>query len=197
MTDGIRTLGACLRIVAITLAACVVAYTAVVLGIARALVPESANGSLITNANGEVVGSRLIAQAFDEPAYFWPRPSAVGYDGSASGGSNLSPTSERLTERARALAARYGATPENALPPELATASGSGLDPHISESAARYQLPRIVAARGLPEDDVEALIERCAFAPGGYLTSGRLVNVLELNLALDSLAVAEAGSGGS
>lgn len=175
-----------LRISAVTIVVCVVAYTALVLGVAQALTPDTANGSLITDANGTVVGSRMIAQQFERPGYFWSRPSAVDYNGSGAGGSNLSPTSAHLTERAEALIAQYGATTDAPLPPELATASGGGLDPHISEHAARYQLPRVARARGLPSDQVGDLIDELAFAPGGPLARGRLLNVLELNIALDA-----------
>lgn len=177
---------ASLRISVATIAVCVVAYTAVILGLAQGFTPDTANGSLITDESGTVVGSRLIAQAFERPEYFWPRPSAVDYNGAGAGGSNKSPTSDDLTERAEELIGRYGATPAAPLPPELAAASGAGLDPHISEHAARYQAPRVAGARGLPVADVEALIAELAFAPGGRIAPGRLLNVLELNLALDS-----------
>ena len=156
-------------------------------GVGRVVAPDTAQGSLITAADGTVVGSRLIAQKFTEPRYFWPRPSAVDYNGAGAGGSNKSPTSPDLTDRATEIVAQYGATAANPLPPELAAASGGGLDPHITEHAALYQAPRVAAARGLPLADVEALIRAQAFAPGGFLTPDRLVNVLELNLALDQL----------
>jgi K+-transporting ATPase ATPase C chain len=177
-----------LRILVATIAVCVVGYVAVILGVAQLLTPGTANGSLVETPDGRVVGSRLIAQGFTEPGYFWPRPSAVDYNADDAGGSNKSPTSADLTARADSLVARYGATPANPVPPELVAASGSGLDPHISVEAARYQAPRVAAARGLPLSRVDALIEAHAFAPGRLLTSGRIVNVLELNLALDSVA---------
>jgi len=176
-----------LRVTAATIVICVVGYAGAILGVAQVLTPDTANGSLIARADGTVVGSRLIAQKFEDPAYFWPRPSAVDYDAAGAGGSNKSPTSEALAERAEALIARYGATPANPLPPELATASGGGLDPHVSRRAAEYQAPRVAAARGLSEADVVALVRTHAFAPGGPLTPDRVVNVLELNLALDDL----------
>jgi len=178
---------ASLRVAAATIAVCVVAYSAVILGVAQLIAPGSANGSLITAADGTVVGSRLIAQKFSAPGTFWPRPSAVDYNGAGAGGSNKSPTSADLTRRAEELIARYRATPESPLPPELAAASGSGLDPHISEHAARFQAERVARARGLPRAQVEALIRKQAFAPGGTLTRDRLVSVLELNLALNRL----------
>jgi K+-transporting ATPase ATPase C chain len=176
---------ASLRIVVATLLVCVAGYTGAILGIAQLVTPDTAQGSLIARVDGTLAGSRLIAQEFKEPRYFWPRPSAAGWNASAAAGSNKSPTSADLTARATDLIARYGATAERPLPAELAAASGGGLDPHISEHAARYQAERVAAARGVPRPRVEALIAEHAFAPGGFLTSGRIVNVLELNLALD------------
>jgi K+-transporting ATPase ATPase C chain len=178
---------ASIRLSVATIAVCVVGYAAVILGLAQAVTPGTANGSLITGPDG-LVGSRLIAQKFTEPGYFWPRPSAVDYNGAGAGGSNKSPTSPDLTTRAQGLIDQYGATPEHPVPPELVAASGGGLDPHISEHAARYQVARVAAARGVPASRIEELIQAEAFAPGGPLTGERIVNVLLLNLALDSLA---------
>ena len=161
-------------------------------GIGRAVTPYTAQGSLVTAPDGTVVGSRLIAQNFTQPGYFWPRPSAVDYNGAGAGGSNKSPTSEDAHRAGASKSlARYGATPENPLPAELAAASGGGLDPHISERAALYQAPRVAEARGLPLPEVEALIREHRFAPGGFLTPDRLVNVLELNLALDQMGATQ------
>jgi K+-transporting ATPase ATPase C chain len=183
-----KSLIASIRITGVTIAVCVVGYAAVILAIAQLLTPDTANGWLVTAADGSIVGSRQIAQDFTDPGHFWPRPSAVGYNGAGAGGSNKSPTSADLTTRAEELVARYGATPSNPLPPELAAASGGGLDPHISERAALYQAPRVAEARGVPQPQVEELVQSRAFAPGGPLTPDRVVNVLELNLALDGLA---------
>jgi K+-transporting ATPase ATPase C chain len=183
-----QSLIASIRLVVATLLVCVVGYTAVIWGVGRILVPDAAQGSLVTAEDGTVVGSRLIAQKFTQPRYFWPRPSAVDYNAAGAGGSNKSPTSSDLTDRAREIVAQYGATAENPLPPELAAASGGGLDPHISERAARYQVARVAAARGVPKTDVEAVLATHVFAPGAALTPDRLVNVLELNLALDRAA---------
>jgi K+-transporting ATPase ATPase C chain len=178
-----------LRIAIVFMLVCVVLYAALILGIAQLFTPHTANGSLITlpGADGSVLGSELIAQKFERPEYFWPRPSAVDYNGAGAGGSNKSPTSPDLTKRAEEIIAKYSATtaPGNPLPPELAAASGGGLDPHITERAAMYQAPRIAAARGLTQSQIEAIISEHAFAPGGFLTPDRIVNVLELNLALD------------
>jgi K+-transporting ATPase ATPase C chain len=170
---------------------CVVGYAAVIWGVGRVITPETAQGSLIATTDGTIVGSRLIAQKFTEPHYFWPRPSAAGadgYDARSAAGSNKSPTSTDLTDRAAAIVEQYGATPENPLPPELAAASGGGLDPHISEHAALYQASRVAEARGLPPAEVEKLIGERTFSPGVFFTPDRLVSVLELNLALDALA---------
>ena len=183
-----------IRIVVATMLICVVGYSAVIWGVGQIFMPYTAQGSLITAADGKVIGSRLIAQNFTQPRYFWPRPSAAGkdgYDATSAAGSNKSPTSEDLTKRAKELIARYGATAANPLPAELAAASGGGLDPHISEHAALYQAPRVAQARGLPQAQVEAVIRQQVFAPGGFLTPDRLVNVLELNLALDRLVAAK------
>lgn len=181
---------ASLRVAAATMLICVFAYVIVVFGLAQVFAPASASGSMIANADGQVIGSRLIAQKFTEPRYFWPRPSAVDYNGAGAGGSNKSPTSTDLTDRATETVAAYGATAENPLPADLAAASGGGLDPHITEHAALYQVPRIAEARGIATADVEALVARYSFAPGGILTPDRLVNVLELNLALDQVTPA-------
>jgi potassium-transporting ATPase KdpC subunit len=177
---------ASIRLVAATMLICVVGYPLAILAIAQ-LSPTTAAGSLITAADGQVVGSRLIGQAFTEPGYFWPRPSAAGdgYNASSAAGSNTSPTSPDLGARAQELVALYGATPERPLPADLAAASGGGLDPHISEQAALYQAQRVADARGVTLDEIRPLIEAHAFAPGGFLPPGRIVNVLELNLALD------------
>jgi potassium-transporting ATPase KdpC subunit len=184
------TILASVRLILATMLICVGGYATLIWGIAFLLTPDTAQGSLITAEDGKVIGSRLIAQKFTEPRYFWPRPSAVDYNAAAAGGSNKSPTSPDLTQRAEEIVPQYGATPENPLPPELAAASGAGLDPHISEHAALYQARRVAEARGLPLHQVETIIREQAFAPGGFLTPDRLVNVLELNLALDKLAAA-------
>jgi K+-transporting ATPase ATPase C chain len=182
---------ASIRLVVATMLICVAGYATVIWGIGQILTPSTAQGSLIMAADGKIIGSRLIAQKFTKPEYFWPRPSAVDYNAAAAAGSNKSPTSPDLTKRAEEIIPQYGATAENPLPPELAAASGAGLDPHISEHAALYQAKRVAEARGLPLSEVETLIKDQAFAPGGFLAPDRLVNVLELNLALDKLRAAQ------
>jgi K+-transporting ATPase ATPase C chain len=182
-----QSLIASLRLVIATMLICVVGYTAVILAIGQVLTPDTANGSLITRADGTIVGSRLIAQKFEKPGYFWSRPSAPDYNASGAAGSNKSPTSEDLTKRATELVAKYGATKDRPLPADLAAASGGGLDPHITERGALYQVERVATARGLPQAQVEALVKKHSVAPGSFLTPDRVVNVLELNLALDEL----------
>jgi K+-transporting ATPase ATPase C chain len=167
-----------------------VAYPLLVTGIAQAAFPEKANGSLIMK-DGKVVGSKLIGQPFEDPKHFWGRLSATtpaAYNAGASTGSNLGPTNEALTKAAQArIDALRAADPGNQapIPVDLVTASGSGLDPHISPAAAAYQLPRVARARGMSEDAVRALVaantEDRSF---GVLGEPR-VNVLLLNLALD------------
>ncbi len=176
-----------LRITVASMAICVGGYCAAVWAIGQAVTPDTAEASIITTVDGTIVGSRQVAQAFTKPQYFWPRPSAVDYNGAGAGGSNKSPTSPDLTERAAESVAAYGATAENPLPAELAAASGAGLDPHITERAARYQAARIAQARNVPVDQIDKLIEQKAFSPGGLFTPDRLVNVLEMNLALDGI----------
>ncbi|MCD7107558.1 potassium-transporting ATPase subunit C [Rhizobium sp. DKSPLA3] len=183
-----ETLLSSLRITVATMVICVGGYTGVVWAVGQAAAPDLADGSLITAPDGTIIGSRQVAQAFTQPRYFWSRPSAVDYNAAGAGGSNKSPTSTDLTDRAKETVAAYGATPENPLPAELAAASGAGLDPHITERAARYQAERIARARQLPVDRINQLIDRSAFSPGGVLTPDRLVNVLEMNLALDNAA---------
>ncbi|HEY4273441.1 MAG TPA: potassium-transporting ATPase subunit C [Candidatus Udaeobacter sp.] len=183
-----KSLIASIRLVIATMLICVAGYTALILGLARLVTPDTAEGSLIKSAGGKIIGSHLIAQKFTQPRYFWPRPSAAGkdgYDASSASGSNKSPTSSDLTERAKTIIPQYGATAEKPLPPELAAASGGGLDPHITEHAALYQAERVAKARGLSQAQVEELVRQQAFAPGGIFMPDRLVNVLELNLALD------------
>lgn len=176
-----------LRITVATMAICVGGYSAAVWAVGQAVTPDTAEASIITRADGTVIGSRQVAQAFTQPQYFWPRPSAVDYNGAGAGGSNKSPTSTDLTERAAETVAAYGATAENPLPAELAAASGAGLDPHISERAARYQVARIAAARNIPASQVEQVITQNLFSPGGMFTPDKLVNVLEMNIILDGV----------
>lgn len=173
-----------LRIALLTLLVSSGGYTLAIWGFAQAVRPDTANGGLIRNAEGMVIGSRLIAQSFTSPRHFWPRPSAVDYNAAWAGGSNLSPTSPKLTERAQGLIAAHGGVGD--LPADLVAASGGGLDPHISLEGARRQAKRVALARGQTEEAVLRLVESLAFPAGGLLAPGKIVNVLELNLALNA-----------
>lgn len=167
-------------------------YPLAVTGLAQVLFPRQADGSLVMR-DGEIVGSELIGQPFTDPRYFWPRPSAtpgMPYNARASGASNLAPTHRKLIEEVRRRADAWcAAHPDRPgpPPPDLVTASASGLDPHISLAAALYQVPRVARARGLPEEAVRQLVLRRAEHPlWGFLGEPR-VNVLLLNLDLDRL----------
>lgn len=181
---------ACLMLLALSLITGL-GYPTLVTGLAQALFPRQAAGSLIID-NGKVVGSALIGQRFAGPGQFWGRPSATSpqpYNAAASGGSNLGPTNpaqlKNVAERAEALRKAHGDGP---VPPELVTASASGLDPHISPAAALYQVGRVARERGLPEETVRGLVARRTEGRQLGLLGEERVNVLLLNRELDSLA---------
>jgi len=170
-----------------------VAYPLLVTGLSQALFKDAANGSLVSKG-GRAVGSRLIGQAFADPGHFWSRPSATGpmpYNAANSGGSNLGPSNRALADAVKArVSALRAADPGNTapVPVDLVTASGSGLDPHISRAAADYQMARVAGARHLPIEQIRSLVD--GHTEGvllGFIGEPR-VNVLRLNLALDDAA---------
>lgn len=169
-----------------------IAYPLATTGAAQALFPAKANGSLITDASGQVIGSSLIGQPFGDAKHFWGRPSACAkaYDPQGSSGSNKTPVGDEFLATLKAnVDALKKADPDNALPipQDLVTASASGLDPHISPQAAAYQVHRVAKARGMTEDAVKTLVAaHTQQAQFGLLGMAR-VNVLELNLALDAV----------
>lgn len=170
-----------------------IVYPAVVTGVGKAVFPDKAEGSLLMK-DGKPAGSRLIAQAFTEPKYFWPRPSAANYDASAASGSNLGPSNPALAEAvAGRVKAIDGGASNGAVPVDLVTASASGLDPHISPAAAELQIARVARARGMDEAAVRKLVaDRTAGRTLGLIGEPR-VNVLELNLSLDQHPVTAKG----
>ena len=180
-----------LRTAAVTLALTGLVYPVVMTGLAQLLFPWRANGSLVTDEKGVVIGSELIAQPFANPAYFQPRPSAAGekgYDAAASSGSNLGPTSKKLQDRVRAALQRL--TEENPdaagrVPAELVTTSASGLDPHLSPEAILWQVPRVAKARGVTAERLQAIVDANVEGRAFGVIGEPRVNVLMVNLALD------------
>ena len=168
-------------------------YPVLIWGVGQVLFPYQANGSL-AKSNGQVVGSELLAQGFSGAKYFHPRPSAAGtgYDAASSGGSNLGPTSQKLIDGIKANIDQYrqenGLPRDAVVPADAVTASGSGLDPHISLKNAQLQIPRVAKERGLTEEVVRGEVGKATDNPLLGIGGDPGVNVLKLNLALDALA---------
>jgi len=168
-------------------------YPLIVFGISQTFFRDKANGSLIVDQAGTIRGSKLLAQGFTDPKYFHPRPSAAGngYDAANSGGSNLGPTSQKLKDaikdRIDAYRKENGLSADQEVPADAVTASGSGLDPHISPRNAEFQVPRVAKARGLSEEKVRELIRQNSEGRDLGILGDLGVNVLQLNLALDQL----------
>jgi potassium-transporting ATPase KdpC subunit len=166
-------------------------YPLLVTGVAQWLFPAQANGSLILDKEGKLRGSALIGQAFDDPMYFWGRPSATmpyPYNAEASSGSNLGPTNPALVELVgqRVQVYRFGpSASRQPIPVDLVTASGSGLDPHVSEAGAAYQILRVALARGLSPERLRALVEQYTEGRQWWAFGEPRVNILKLNMALD------------
>jgi K+-transporting ATPase ATPase C chain len=166
-------------------------YPLIVFGLGQMLFPDKANGSLIVDSKGVIHGSKWLGQSFSADKYFHPRPSAAGngYDPTSSGGSNLGPTSKKLADSIAQNVADYrsqnGCAPNAPVPADAVTASGSGLDPHISPANAEIQAQRVAKVRGLKVEDVRALIAQYTDNPTFGLLGDPGVNVLRLNLALD------------
>jgi K+-transporting ATPase ATPase C chain len=180
-----------LRTTVVTLVLTGIIYPYAVTGLAQILFPAQANGTLTTDKDGKVIGSELIAQGFANPAYFQPRPSAAGekgYDATSSGGSNLGTTSKKLQDRVAGDLKRLKEENPDApgpVPVELVTASGSGLDPHVSPEAALWQTPRIARARKISLEQVQSVLDSATEGRTFGLLGEPRVNVLLVNLALD------------
>jgi len=186
-----KTFVVAIRVTIVTLVLTGLVYPFLITGLAQVLFPWRANGSLVTDEKGEIVGSELIGQGFANPAYFQPRPSAAGekgYDATSSGGSNLGPTSKKLRDRINEDLKRLKEeNPQAAgpVPAQLVTASASGLDPHLSPDATLWQVPRVAKARGISAERVKTVVESSVEGRTFGLLGEPRVNVLLLNLALD------------
>lgn len=187
------TLRPAIMLAGVTLLGFGLLYSLAGAGLGRMLFPHQATGSLIEH-DGKVVGSSLVAQPFADDRYFQPRPSAAKYDVMALAGSNQARTNpdlrSRIDEARAAVAAREGVAPD-AVPSDLVTQSGGGIDPHLSPEAIRVQIARVARARGLPVDEVERLVAAHTESPQFGVLGAPRINVLELNLALDGARKAE------
>lgn len=184
---------AVLMMIALTILLGIV-YPLAITGLAQIMFPWQANGSLVRDSGGSVIGSALIGQNFTEAKYFHPRPSAAGkdgYDAAASSGSNLGPTNQKLIDSVQERSAAYrqenGLASEAVVPVDAVTASASGLDPHISPANASLQVTRVASERGLAEPQVKSLVDQYTEGRTVGILGEPGVNVLQLNLALDNL----------
>jgi potassium-transporting ATPase KdpC subunit len=183
----IRNLNIAVRFTVVTTIVFGLGYPLLVTGLSQVIFPKQANGSLIEK-NGQVIGSRLIAQGFSGDKYFHPRPSAAGngYDPTASGGSNLGPTNQALVTRVQQDVAKWQQeNPGQEVPADLVTTSGSGLDPDISPASAEFQVGRVAKARGMGTEEVRQIVAKHTQARQLGIFGEARVNVLELNLDLD------------
>jgi K+-transporting ATPase ATPase C chain len=186
-----KTFVVAIRVTIVTLVLTGLVYPFLITGLAQVLFPWRANGSLVTDEKGQVVGSELIGQGFANPAYFQARPSAAGekgYDATSSSGSNLGPTSKKLQDRINEDLKRLKEeNPQAAgpVPAQLVTASASGLDPHLSPEAALWQVPRVAKARGISAERVKTVVESSVEGRTFGILGEPIVNVLLVNLALD------------
>ena len=180
------------RIVFYTMLFCCILYTLIILTVGQTIVPGTAEGWLLRDAQGNIIGSATIAQSFTQPEYLWPRPSAADYNAAGAAGSNLSPANKKLADRAKEILEKY---PEQKIPfpADLVTASGSGLDPHITISAALYQAERIATARGVPRESVINVFNRNSIRAMGFLAEP-IVNVLLTNIELDRIGTESAAA---
>lgn len=177
-----------LRLTFFSIIICGFVYTLAIFGFAHSVNPAGAEGSLVVNAEGKMIGSQLIAQGFHSSRYFHPRPSACDYNAQASGGTNLSPRDPRVMSRAQEIIAQEKSGNDALIPADLVSCSGSGLDPHISEAAALYQAERIAKARGVAKQRIVEMIDAHKHALMGKWGGTNLLNVLELNIAIDTLS---------
>lgn len=181
----IREIISAFRACVITFGLCSIVYPVAVWGVGQMAFPEQAAGSLIRDREDRVIGSELIAQAFKSDRYFFSRPSAVDYKADAAGGANLGSKNPGLRKQIAERASNFKADEKSPVPVDLVTASGSGLDPHISPEAALYQAQRVAMARKLSVEQIRSLIERFTQRSGAMIGAPPRVNVLLLNLALD------------
>ncbi|KOS02193.1 MULTISPECIES: potassium-transporting ATPase subunit KdpC [Paenibacillus] len=187
---GSTVIGVALRTSVLMILLCGLAYPLVSTGVAQVLFPQQANGSMLRDAEGRVVGSELIGQSFADSAFFQGRVSSVNYNGAGSGSSNYAPSNPALIQRVKDSIADWQKhnpdIPVSQVPVDLITNSGSGLDPHISPQAARVQIPRISGLTGIPQDQLRALVQEQTEGRSAGVFGEPRVNVLKLNLALEA-----------